>query len=51
MELMLESEDTASRERLSIKEEATTTQKKQQQNGVDGKLQIFVWDPEGFPTA
>jgi hypothetical protein len=54
-ELMLKSVDTASREQLSKRKEATSTaaQQKQQQkqNGADGKLQIFVWDPGGFPTA
>jgi hypothetical protein len=54
---MLKSVETASEERLSRKEEAsnsssaTTTEQRQQENGVDGKLQIFVWDPGGFPTA
>jgi hypothetical protein len=50
--LMLDLARTASEEQLSRKEEAATAQKKQQQqqNGADGKLQMFVWDPGGFPT-
>jgi hypothetical protein len=53
MELMLRLAETDSEEGLSRKEAATTAQKQQQQqeNGADGKLQIFVWDPGGFPTA
>jgi hypothetical protein len=54
MELMLKSAYTARRERLGREEATAATQQKhhqQQQNGVDEKLQIFVWDPEGFPTA
>jgi hypothetical protein len=52
--LMLRSAETASEEQLSRnKEAAATTQKEQQQqqNGANEKLQIFVWDPGGFPTA
>jgi hypothetical protein len=52
--LMVESAETASEERLSRKETtavAMQKQQQQQQNGADGKLQIFVWDPGGFPTA
>jgi hypothetical protein len=50
--LMLRSAETASEKRLSRKATAaaTTQKQQQQQNGADGKLQIFVWDPEGFPT-
>jgi hypothetical protein len=37
---------------LNRKKEVAAVQKQQQQqNGADGKLQIFVWDPRGFPTA
>jgi hypothetical protein len=51
--LMLGSVETASEERLGRKEAAVAVQQKQQQqqNGADGKLQIFVWDPGGFPIA
>jgi hypothetical protein len=51
--LMLRSAETASEERLSRREAAAAAAQKQQQqqNGADGKLQIFVWDPGGFPTA
>jgi hypothetical protein len=48
--LMLRSAETASEERLS-RRRSSSSSKKQQQNGADGKLQIFVWDPGGFPTA
>jgi hypothetical protein len=53
--LMLRSAETASEERLSRKESSSSSsssrKQQQQQNGADGKLQIFVWDPGGFPTA
>jgi hypothetical protein len=45
--LMLGSARTANKERLSRKEAAAVAQ----QNGADGKLQIFVWDLGGFPIA
>jgi hypothetical protein len=53
MELMLRSAETASEERLSRKEAAAAAaaeSSSNKQNGADGKLQIFVWDPGGFPT-
>jgi hypothetical protein len=51
-ELMIRSAGTASKEKLSREETTTTTmQKKQQQqgDGADEQLQIFIWDPGGFP--
>jgi rRNA-processing protein FCF1 len=50
MELMVESEDTASKEKLSRRKGVVVAaaQRKQQQIGAEGKLQRLVWDPGGF---
>jgi hypothetical protein len=50
-ELMLSSVETASEEQLSRRKEVAVVAQKKQQNGADGKLQMFVWDPGEFPTA
>jgi hypothetical protein len=47
-ELMLKSADTVSKERLNRKKEAATAVQQQQQDGADGQLHRFVWDPGGF---
>jgi hypothetical protein len=48
--LMLGSENIASEERLSRREETTAAAMQKQQDGADGKLQRLIWDPGGFPT-
>jgi hypothetical protein len=46
-EIMLKSADTVSKEKLNRQKEAIAAQRKQQQSGVDAKLQRLVWDPGG----
>jgi hypothetical protein len=48
--LMLESKESASKEKLSRREATVEKQKQQQQqrDGVGRQLQRVVWDPGGF---
>jgi hypothetical protein len=51
MELMLKSAQTTSEEKMSRGKTAVAAQRKQQQqNGANGQLHTFVWDPGGLPT-